>query len=174
MKKIAIDSYYYSSTDCYTVGVIFEDWKQGTPSEIISCHISKFGDYIPGEFYKRELPGILSLLQQINLEEYDTIILDSFLVLIEEGEIKPGLGAHLLENLEENSKITLIGVAKSQFGSNQEISVPVLRGKATNPLWVQGIGISNEDAAELIKNMAGKYRIPTLLKILDKETKKYG
>ena len=32
--------------------------------------------------------------------------------------------------------------------------------------------MSNEEAAYLIKNMYGPYRIPDILKILDKETKK--
>ena len=66
----------------------------------------------------------------------------------------------------------LIGVAKTEFGKCHEISEEVIRGKAKVPLYVQGYGMSNEEAACLIKNMYGPYRIPDILKILDKETKK--
>lgn len=163
MKKIAIDSYYYSENDCYTVGVIFEDWKDSKPLQIISCHISEFGAYIPGEFYKREMPGILKLLEMINLKEFDTIIVDGYLTLDNE---RPGLGKHVAEEISKvSSSIQVIGVAKSKFeGITAE---PVLRGEAKNPIYVQGI------SGQVIKEMAGDYRIPDLLKILDKETKKY-
>ena len=171
MKKIAIDSYYYSDTDCYTVGVIFEDWKQESPSHIISCHTSEFASYIPGEFYKREMPGIQNLLGMIDLGEYDTIILDSYILLDEGDKVVPGLGMHLAEELPDH--INLIGVAKSLFGECQRISVAVLRGQAKKPLWIQGYGLSDQEAANLISQMSGKCRIPNLLKILDKETKKY-
>ncbi|WP_207420305.1 hypothetical protein [Desertivirga brevis] len=57
--------------------------------EVLDCD----QEYIPGEFYKRELPGILSLLDKINFELIQAIIIDGFVILNDEG--KPGLGGYL-------------------------------------------------------------------------------
>lgn len=169
---IGIDTYYRSDSDAYTVGVIFDSWTDKVPRQIISCKTSEFAPYIPGEFYKRELPCILDLLKLVDLEEVDTIILDGFLRLRDmEGHDKDGLGLHLKEVLGDRCP-KLIGVAKTEFGKCHEISEEVVRGKAKVPLYVQGYGMSNEEAACLIKNMYGPYRIPDILKILDRETKK--
>lgn len=171
MKKLALDTYYLEENDAYTVGVIFDKWTDSEPQEIITVHTHNFASYIPGEFYKRELPCILDLLKKISLDEIGVIILDGFLRLKtdEDKEVKDGLGMHLKPYLPEHVK--LIGVAKSIFGDNKKISESVLRGEATNPLWVQGEGYSNKEAAGLIKNMYGNYRIPQMLKTLDKLTK---
>lgn len=171
MKKLALDTYYLEEDDAYTVGVLFDRWTDSEPQEIITTHTHNFASYIPGEFYKRELPCILDLLKKVKLEEIGVIILDGFLRLKQDDskEVKDGLGMHLKPYLPEHIK--LIGVAKSMFCNNNEISTPVLRGEAINPLWVQGEGYSNEEAAELIKNMYGNYRIPQILKTLDKLTK---
>lgn len=171
MKKLALDTYYLEEDDAYTVGVLFDRWTDSEPQEIITTHTHDFASYIPGEFYKRELPCILDLLRKVRLDEIDVIILDGFLrlKLDDVKEVKDGLGMHLKHYLPEH--IRLIGVAKSMFGDNKRISEPVLRGESTNPLWVQGEGYSNKEAAELIKNMYGNYRIPQILKTLDKLTK---
>ena len=162
MKKLAVDSYYYNDSDCYTVGVIFNSWTDKKPEKIVSCHTSKFGPYIPGQFWIRELPGIKSLLGKLDMTEFDTIVVDGF---VNFGKDHPGLGEHLHELLGDS--IQVVGIAKSKFTGCEKFSKPVFRGKATNPLWVQGID------PDVIKNMSGNYKIPDLLKILDKETKKY-
>ena len=169
---LATDSYYYSDSDCYTVGILFEDWIQKVPSKIVSCHTHGFAPYIPGKFWEREMPGIINLLSKID-SPLSTIVLDSYISLKDNtGNIVKGLGEHLIENLSVG--VSVIGVAKTKFGKCDDISVPVLRGKAIKPLWIQGRGeYDNDSAASLIKSMAGKNRIPDLLKLLDKETKKY-
>jgi len=43
----------------------------------------------------------------------------------------------------------------------------IFRGKSTNPLYITSEGIELEIAADLILNMHGIYRIPTLLKKVD-------
>jgi deoxyinosine 3'endonuclease (endonuclease V) len=172
---IAIDSYYYSDTDCYTVGVMFDKWDQEKPSKIMSCRSSDFEIYRPGNFYKRELPGILRILEVVSESgiQIDTVVLDSYIDLMDrDGNISAGLGNHLRQVVGE-SRFHIIGVAKTLYGKCNEISSPVRRGNATNPIWVQGSGITNEEAANLVYSMYGSYKIPNLLRILDKETKKY-
>lgn len=168
---LAIDSYYYSDIDCYTVGISFDTWEQSTPTCIRSCHTSGFSPYVPGEFYKRELPGILGIIQLFDTNP-DIIVVDSFITLEDmDGNIKEGLGAHLLDSL--NYSPIIVGVAKSMYCRCNEISLPLRRGNAINPIWIQGLGCTNEEALSFISRMHGVYRIPDLLKLLDKETKKY-
>jgi deoxyinosine 3'endonuclease (endonuclease V) len=171
---IAIDTFYESDTKAFTVGVLFNSWQDKVPSSIISViSENNFGPYIPGQFYKRELPCILDLLKKVDLSKIDFIILDGFLRLKNaDGSIHDGLGLHLRKKLNI-PHIKLIGVAKSLYCKCDDISIKVYRNKeVVNPLFVQGEGISDQLAADLIRSMDGNYRLPTLLKILDKETKK--
>ena len=171
MKKIAVDSYYEGDT-AYNVGVVFRDLKDSQPLEIIKTETHNLSPYIPGEFYKRELPGILSILEKIELPEFDTIILDGFYKLYDGKEIRPGLGMKLEEALGEHvhSDLSIWCIAKSDFIMTSEISELVRRGKETKkPLYVQA---SRGLVGVLVKEMHGEHRIPTILKILDKETKK--
>lgn len=171
--KLAVDTYYYSDTLALTVGVLFNRWTDDEPAEIISSICTKFSSYIPGEFYKRELPCVLGLLEKVDMDKIETIIVDGFLRLrFNDSTEKDGLGKKLFDSLNMPG-LKVIGLAKSDFCRTDEISASLLRGSAVNPLWVQGIGLPDNVAAENIKMMSGKSRIPKLLKILDKETKKY-
>jgi deoxyribonuclease V len=100
------------------------------------------------------------------------IIIDGYVYLDDYN--KYGLGGHLFESL--NRKIPIIGVAKTNFVSNKENKVELLRGKSINPLFITSIGIDIEIAKRNISKMFGEYRIPKLLKELDKLTKEknYG
>jgi hypothetical protein len=62
--------------------------------------------YVPGEFYRRELPCILRVLETIS-ESIDVIVVDGYVWL--EGT-RPGLGAHLFDTL--GTKVAIICVAK--------------------------------------------------------------
>lgn len=170
-KKVAIDV-FYTESHSKTVGVIFNDWQDSEPQDIIVEEVEKESTpYIPGQFFRRELPCILNLLEKINLEEFDTVIIDGFISLKDNnGKVCSGLGEHLLERLPKG--VSLIGVAKTNYCKTNEISEHVRRGKSTRPLYVQGRGdYNNETAGNLIRLMKGNFRIPTLLKILDKKTK---
>lgn len=123
--------------------------------------------YIPGEFYKRELPCILKVIEKVNLAELEAIIIDGYVFI--DNEKKFGLGGYLWESL--NKKLPVIGVAKTSYMGNKDTIVELLRGESKNPLYISSIGIELNKAVELIKSMHGEYRIPTLLKELDKLTK---
>ena len=98
MNKLAVDT-YYSSGKAYTVGVVFSSWSQKYPDQIISTESEIEEDYIPGEFYKRELPCIMNLISgAINLQYFDTIIVDGFVML--PGD-KKGLGAKLWDLVKD-------------------------------------------------------------------------
>lgn len=177
MKKLAIDSYYYSDTNCYTVGLVFDQWNSKEPLYILESTVTEFSPYVPGKFWKRELPGILSIIQKINLLEFDTILLDGFTGLIDSSGIRSsGLGEKLEANINMHSRLSIIGVAKTLFGKSDLCSSPVYRGQAKTPLWVSvtpGSEVSLPTAANYVKSMHGDYKIPSILKQLDKYTKRF-
>ena len=200
-KKIAIDTYYYSDTEAKTVGVIFNNWEDTEPSQILEAWTYEFGPYIPGEFYKRELPCMLDLLKKVpDLKDYDAIIIDGLAHLppcqkeskdISEAlsnglEPPDGLGIRLEQALHDLgivdrstdygiNHVGIIGVAKSRFtGVDSDTGTSkIFRGNSKSPLYVNTtwFGYSSNSAGSCIMLMAGNGRIPTLLKLLDKLTK---
>lgn len=163
---LAFDTYYYDNK-AKTVCLEFTEWNQEKDFKIHTEIIDNVSEYIPGEFYKRELPCILSLLDKIDLKEETIIIVDGFVYL--DDDKKYGLGGHLYEKL--NKQIPIIGVAKTNFASIEKDKKPLFRGDSKKPLFVTSIGIDLEDAFQKIESMAGEFRIPTLLKEMDRLTK---
>ena len=75
---------------------------------------------------------------------------------------------HLKEYLESiNERKVVWGIAKSKFMESDKISELVYRGNSKNPLYVQSTG-SNKIAAKAVKTMPGDFRIPDMLKEVDK------
>ncbi|WP_231559645.1 endonuclease V [Flavobacterium rivuli] len=74
MSVLAIDV-YYRPNDAKAVGVIF-NWEDAKPTETVVEYIKGVGDYVPGEFYKRELPCIQHIFEVVNLNTIDAIIID--------------------------------------------------------------------------------------------------
>ena len=162
---LAIDVYYTDNT-AKAVGVLFE-WEAAAPMQTIIEYVDEVQEYIPGEFYKRELPCIEALLAKIGTSMLDTVIIDGHIYVDNNGTY--GLGGRTFELLER--KIPVIGVAKTGFHTNKETVVEVLRGESKNPLHVSAIGMEVALAAARIKAMHGSYRIPDILKKLDMVTK---
>lgn len=163
---LAIDVHYRSKF-AKVVSVEFDNWKSKSPSEIHSLNIADVAEYIPGQFYKRELPCILKILELSNLESIEAIIVDGYVVLDDNGKL--GLGGHLYEALDK--EIPIIGVAKKRFYNNEKNVVEVLRGKSIKPLYISAINFDLEEAGSKVTQMAGDYRFPEMLKILDVHTK---
>ncbi len=164
-KRIACFDVYYYEDYAKACSVVFHQLPQA--EKIISeyCEIIRqINDYIPGEFYKRELPCILRVYSLVK-EDIDLAIVDGFVML---GQGKKGLGGYLFEALEKN--IPVIGVAKTYFKGSEDY-VEVCRGISKNPLYVSSIGVDLGYAAELIKTLEGKNRIPDVLKRVDNLTR---
>lgn len=163
---LAFDTYYFDNK-AKTVCISFENWSNEINYNIVTEIIENIEEYIPGEFYKRELPCILSLLNRFELNTVETIIIDGFVYL--DNDEKFGLGAYLYEKL--NKKIAVIGVAKTNFATLEKNKKALFRGESKKPLFITAVGIDLEDAFRHIQNMEGEFRIPTLLKELDRLTK---
>lgn len=164
---LAFDTYYYDGK-AKTVCLEFDDWNESKNFKIHEEIIDNVEEYVPGEFYKRELPCIISLLNKIDLTNIEAIVVDGFVYL--DDEKKYGLGGRLYEKL--NSKIPIIGVAKTNFAAIEKDKLALVRGDSKKPLYITAIGIELDDAFEKVASMAGEFRFPTLLKELDRSTKK--
>lgn len=160
----AIDIHYKMDGSATAGAVIFYDFSDDREYRTYIKHIQGVEDYVPGQFYRRELPCITAILGIIE-EEIDTVIIDGY-VNLGEG---PGMGMHLWNTL--NGEKTIIGVAKTEFrGSN---AVKVFRGDSRQPLYVTSVWIEPLRAAGCIKCMHGQFRIPALLKQAD-SLSRYG
>lgn len=145
----------------------FENWTDKEATLELNEDLEVPDEYVSGEFYKRELPCIMSILTQIKLQKEDIIVVDGFVVLDDGGKL--GLGGHLYEEL--NRQVPIIGVAKSNFATLDALKREVLRGDSKRPLYITSLGINLDKAAQYIQNMYGEYRIPDILKKLDQKTK---
>ena len=163
---VAFDTYYYENS-AKTVGIGFHNWTDNEVAIIKSEIIEGVSDYEPGKFYKRELPCILSLLNKFEISGIMTIIVDGYTTIDNQG--KNGLGGYLYESLDR--KIPIVGVAKNRFKLNSKNAKEILRGNSSNPLFISALGIDLNLATEKIKSMHGDYRIPTILKMVDLQTK---
>lgn len=168
---LAIDTFYYENK-AKTISIEFYNWNDENYLKYISEELEISSEYIPGEFYKRELPCIQSILKNYDKNSIEAIIIDGYVYL--DDLQKFGLGAYLHEYL--NDKIPIIGVAKTDFATNELYKRELLRGKSKKPLFISSVGIDIEVAKENISKMFGEYRIPKLLKELDQLTKQknYG
>lgn len=164
---ILITDVHYRNDTAKVVCAVLQNWHDAVAIQYWVKHVKTIAEYIPGEFYKRELPCLLEILRDIDLQKITCIIIDGFVVLDDDG--KPGLGAHLYNSLP--LKVPVIGVAKTSFHQNTKQVIPVYRGESKNPLFITAIGISLLKAANHIQEMYGEYRIPAVLKEVDRRTK---
>jgi deoxyribonuclease V len=159
-----IDVYYYDD-HALTACILFNNWTDSIPAAQIHATSSEIAPYIPGQFYLRELPCILKLLNLVT-EDLEIILVDGYVWL--EDYQSPGLGAYLYERL--NEKTSVIGIAKNRY-KQSKVASEVIRGKSKKPLYVTAIGIDQDIAANYIAKMHGEFRIPTLLKKVDQISK---
>ena len=71
---VAIDVHYRDDF-AKSVSIEFKNWSDETPSKINEVIVKKVHEYIPGEFYKRELPCILEVLKKSNFKKIEFIII---------------------------------------------------------------------------------------------------
>jgi deoxyribonuclease V len=155
---IAIFDVDYQETQAQCACLVIENWND-TVYKTYTKTIDGIAEYESGSFYKRELPCILETFALIE-EKIDLIVIDGYVNL---GE-KKGLGHYLYEALAQ--QIPIIGVAKTKFLSANALEL--LRGESKNPLYITSEGIDNEIVRQYIASMNGDYRIPFVLKEVDR------
>ncbi|MEZ4865836.1 MAG: endonuclease V [Caldilineaceae bacterium] len=157
----------YRVDHALVAGLLFAEWGDAAPTQEIVARIEQVEPYVPGQFYRRELPCILALLAKVQAP-LEVIIVDGYVWL--DAQQTAGLGAHLYAALDQ--KISVIGVAKKPFHS--ATAYEVTRANSTRPLYVTAAGIAVAEAAVAVAQMHGPYRIPTLLKRVDQLCRQTG
>ena len=150
---------YYSENYARACAIGFEL----DPEMIISKQcvlLDEVNEYVPGQFYRRELPCLLEVYRTIR-HAVDLIIIDGYVLL---GDGKRGLGGHFYEALGQS--IPIIGVAKTYFKGCTDC-VRLYRGKSTRPLYITSLGLDCDLAAKIVENLGGENRIPLMLKAVD-------
>lgn len=153
---------HYSETSTVAAAVLFKEIDSDSVEKEYILKTGRAEDYTPGDFYKRELPVLVMLLRDVKYQ-LQAIFIDGYVWL--STDLRPGLGAHLFRALDET--VPVIGVAKSAF-RDFPAAAKVLRGASTKPLYVTAAGMKNEEAAAMVGKMHGLYRLPTLLKYVDR------
>lgn len=160
---IACFDVHYDGDRANACSIVFEIFNEKILSTVCIT-IDAVPEYIPGEFYRRELPCILKLYDRIE-EKVDLLIVDGFVFLENH---RRGLGAYLFEALGGN--LPVIGVAKTYFKGCKNF-LTIYRGNSKKPLYISSIGIDLKCSAEFIENLNGPYRIPDVLKKVDRLTR---
>lgn len=152
----------YRSEGAVAACVLFADWtaERGEARQVVA--IRTVAPYVPGKFYLRELPCLLEVLGRVR-EVPEVVVVDGYVWL--GGEDKPGLGAHLFQALDGAAAV--VGVSKSRFAGAGP-AVEVFRGRSRRPLFVSAVGIDLDEAAGWVTGMSGPYRIPALLREVDR------
>jgi deoxyribonuclease V len=141
--------------------VLLRDWPDAKPAAEAVVRIDAVAPYVPGQFFRRELPCLLAVLEAVKVRP-EVVVIDGYVWLGDEHD--PGLGAYLFEALKR--EVAVIGVAKTKF-LRATWDKEILRGRSQTPLHVTAAGVSLDQAAEHIQQMHGPHRIPTLLKRAD-------
>lgn len=151
----------YDEDSAKAACVCISNWREKEPhSETVVC-VKNIEEYQPGNFYLRELPCVMAVLQRIT-ESLSCIVIDGYVWL--DSNSQPGLGARLYDAL--SGSVPVVGVAKSAFRGS-EYAVPLHRGKSKRPLFITSVGIASAQAVLNIAAMHGDNRIPTILARVD-------
>jgi deoxyribonuclease V len=151
----------YNECGAQAAGVLFTHWSSEVPASQLKVEIGQVAEYVPGQFYLRELPCILELLDCLDVDP-ECIVIDGYVQLGEEQ--RAGLGQYLWTAL--GCRIPVIGVAKTYFHGTPAQS-QLYRGASARPLYITAAGMPLDQARECILNMHGAHRVPTLLKAVD-------
>lgn len=92
--------------------VLFASWEDFEPYKEYSVVRRGIEAYVPGEFFKRELPCLLKVLADIP-EPLDVIVVDGYVSL----GGRPGLGLHLWESLDRKVPVIFMRALPFTFSS---------------------------------------------------------
>ncbi|HEX8957600.1 MAG TPA: endonuclease V [Burkholderiaceae bacterium] len=157
---LAVDVGYFEP-GARAVGVLFSAWDSARIDSVVETWIDQVDEYVPGEFFRRELPCVMQLIAKVAMP-LDAVVIDGFVTLGDPPH--PGLGAKLWEAL--GGAVPVIGVAKSFFAGTPD-DTRLLRGGSDRPLFVTAAGMPLDQAKQAIAMMKGKYRMPDFLKQAD-------
>jgi deoxyribonuclease V len=158
---VAVDVHYLSALSSRAALVAARDSALADIVAERSVLVAGGAPYRPGQFYLRELPPLRAVLRGDSIAgRIALIVIDAYVDLDAGGQ--PGLGAHV----HQEFGVPVIGVAKSAYPTATH-AAPVLRGESRRPLLVTSAGLSHAEAARLVGQMAGRFRLPDALRRAD-------
>lgn len=157
---IAFTDVQYRDTDATAACIVADGWSAEAASAEWTTLISPIAPYEPGAFYKRELPCLLEVLRRA--PPLTHVVIDGYVWL--DTQRGPGLGARLYDAL--GGRTPVIGLAKTAY-KGSEMAVPVLRPGSAKPLFLTCIGVEEAQALQLVSQLHGAHRLPTLVKRVD-------
>lgn len=158
---LAIVDVHYSEEKARAACVLAPRWDSAGAEHSWTLEMSPIAPYQPGRFFERELPCLLAVLK--DAPPLSQIVIDGYVWLDEEKS--PGLGAHLFQAL--GGAVPVVGIAKSAFKASP-MAIQVQRPSSRRPLFVTSAGIDAKEAADLVRQMHGPARIPTLVGLADR------
>jgi deoxyribonuclease V len=154
----AVDVHYLHSGDARAALVLAADTAFSAILAQRTVLVRQVLPYRPGQFFLRELPPMRAVLGGVR--GLGLLVIDGYVDLDPDG--RPGLGAHA----HAEFGIPVIGVAKSRFRTASHAQ-PVLRGRSARPLFITAAGMTVADAAALVRQMSGRFRLPDALRRVD-------
>jgi deoxyribonuclease V len=154
----AVDVHYLPTGAARAAAVLASDPQFTCVTAEIAVLLEHAAPYAPGEFFRRELPAIRAVLARV--PHLGLLIVDGYVDLDPDGRM--GLGAHA----HAAFGVPVIGVAKSPFAAATH-AVPVLRGNSARPLYVTAAGVPAAEAADLVRRLPGRFRLPDPLRRAD-------
>jgi len=156
---VAVDVHYLPGGAARAAAVVAADATFSCLLADRTGQVAEVPPYQSGQFYLRELPPLHAVLD--GLGGVTLLIVDGYADLDPGG--RPGLGAQA----HAEFGVPVIGVAKTAFHTATH-AVPVVRGESSaRPLYVTAAGMSRHQAADLVRHMAGRYRLPDALRRAD-------
>lgn len=159
---IACTDVHYTQFQAIGACLLFRDWGDADPYLELTERVEEPLPYEPGRFYRRELPSLRSMIARLR-DRPKVVIIDGYVWLGDHSH--PALGAYLYEALGRTAAV--IGVAKSPFREGPAVR-SVKRGESSRPLFVSAAGMDLNEAAARVIQLHGEFRIPTLLKKVDR------
>ncbi|GAA1853115.1 endonuclease V [Myceligenerans crystallogenes] len=159
----AVDVHYLPEGRARAALVVCPTPAFGEVTEERTVLVDGVAEYRPGNFYERELPPMRALLAAGTVEPLDLLVVDGYVTLDPEG--RPGLGAHAHQ---AGLAPVVVGVAKTRFAAATH-AIEVTRGASSRrPLYVTALGLPPDEAAQMVRDMAGEARFPDALRRVDR------
>jgi deoxyribonuclease V len=155
----AVDVHYFAAGGARAAVVTARDASFAELASTATVLVAEAEQYTPGQFYLRELPPIRAVCRHAG--PFALIVVDGYVDLDPEG--RPGLGAHVHAELG----VPVIGVAKTAYRTATH-AARIRRGRSARPLFITAAGLTIADAADLVENMAGPFRLPDALRTADR------
>ena len=156
--KLAVGVHYLGD-GALAAAVAFDEWDAPEASRTFTSRVAHVDKPARGKPDLRELPCLVQLLREHALEP-DVIVIDGPVHL--DAAETPGLGRTLFDAL--GGRTAIIGVSTRSM-PGMPAQYEVYREEEARPVVVTCAGIDLGAAKVRVRNMHGKRRVPTLVKL---------